>query len=279
VAVKYMKSEQEPVDVTKPVLEFVRGVDFAFNQNPSERTTSQTEQLRYAAALAAIGRFLTKIDPTHADRFFVLSDALADYSIGAHPPLLRRPKRRSAPSPTQIEAAKASVAFALDALIALGEHPKNAANKLLVRFPDIKELAGPKSRKVGSWAKTIIEWRKSLSAPSRAKNELAAEIFEAGHALIDFYIKANGEPTCGTHSAARNTPPASVYSWPVPIHPDLPSTPADPRVSAAWSPGLSGQQGRDPNGRQNYGCRTGATGATEGSQHSRVLPSLRSRPN
>ena len=59
---KYMKSEQEPVDVTKPVLELVRGVDFAFNQNPSERTTSQTEQLRYAAALAAIGRFLTKID-------------------------------------------------------------------------------------------------------------------------------------------------------------------------------------------------------------------------
>ena len=94
-----MKSEQEPVDVTKPVLELIRGVDFAFNQNPSERTTSQTEQLRYAAALAAIGRFLTKIDPTHADRFFVLSDALADYSIGAHPPLLRRPKAKIGAEP------------------------------------------------------------------------------------------------------------------------------------------------------------------------------------
>ena len=186
-----VKREQEPVNVTKPLLELLHGIDFAFDQKSGEPTTPQREQERYAAALAAIGRFLMKIDPTHADRFFVLSDALADHRIGAHAPVLSTLKRRSAPNPTQIEAAKANVAFALDALIALGEHPKNAANKLLVRFPGIKNLAGPKSGAAGSWEKTILEWRKRLSAPSRAKNDLAAEIFKAGRALIDFCIKAD----------------------------------------------------------------------------------------
>jgi hypothetical protein len=205
-----MKRKQELADVTKPLLELLYGLDFAFNQKTGEPTTPQTEQLRYAAALAAIGRFLTKINPTHADRFFVLSNALADHSIGAHAPVLRRLKRRSAPNPTEIEAAKANVAFALDALIALGEDPKNAANKLLVRFSDIKKLAGPKSRKVGSWEKTILEWRKSLSAPSRAKNEFAVEIFEAGRALIDFYIKANRRADLERHALDRAKHAASV---------------------------------------------------------------------
>jgi hypothetical protein len=188
-----MKREQEPVDVTKILLELVQGLVFAFDQKSDEPSTPQTEQQRYGEALAVIGRFLTKVDPdpAHADRFFVLSDALADHSIGAHAPVLRRLKRRSAPNPTQIEAAKANVAFALDALIALGEDPKNAANKLLVRFPGIKKLARPKSGAAGSWEKTVLEWRKRLSAPGRAKNDLAGEIFNAGRALIDFYIKAD----------------------------------------------------------------------------------------
>lgn len=187
------KREQEPVDVTAILLELVHGLDLAFDQKSDEPSTPQTEQVRHAAALAAIGRFLAKVDPnpTHADQFFVLGDALADYSIGARPPLLRPLKRRSAPNATQIEAAKANVAFALDALIALGEHPKNAANKLLVRFPGIKKLAGPKSGAAGTWEKTILEWRKRLSAPSRAKNDFAAEMFNAGRAFIDHCIKAD----------------------------------------------------------------------------------------
>jgi hypothetical protein len=187
------KRQQEPFDVTAILLELVHGLDFAFNQKIDEPSTPQTEQVRYAAALAVIGRFLAKVDPdpTHTDRFFVLGDALVDYSIGSRPPLLRRPKRRSAPNPTQIEAAKANVAFALDALIALGERPEYAANKLLVRFPGIKKLAAPKSGAGGSWEKTILEWRKRLSAPSRAKNDLAAEIFKAGRDLIGFLIKSD----------------------------------------------------------------------------------------
>jgi hypothetical protein len=93
-----MKREQEPVDVTEPLLELVRGLDFAFDQKTAKTTTPQGEQERYAAALAAIGRFLMKINPTHADRFFVLSDALADHSIGAHAPVLRPLKRSEQPT-------------------------------------------------------------------------------------------------------------------------------------------------------------------------------------
>ena len=80
-----MKRGQEPVDVTQILLELVRGLDFAFNQKSDEPSTPQTEQERYAGALVVIGRFLAKVDPdpTHADQFFVLSDALADHSIGA----------------------------------------------------------------------------------------------------------------------------------------------------------------------------------------------------
>src|SRR6476659_1755266 len=119
-AVLVMNENQEAVDLTEPLIELLKSIDFAFDKEFGEQPKPQAEQERYAAALAAIGRFLTKIDPTHADRFFVLSDALADLSIGARPPVLGRPKQRSAPNPTQIEAAKANVAFALDALIALG---------------------------------------------------------------------------------------------------------------------------------------------------------------
>jgi hypothetical protein len=185
-----MGQGQEPTDVTKPLLELLRGIDFAFGQKSDEPQTPQAVQEQYAAALAAFGRFLSKIDPTHADRFFELSDALADLSVGARPPILKHPKQRSAPNSTQVEAAKASVAFALDALIALGESPKNAAGRLLGKFPAIKNLAGPKSFRADySWENTILEWRRTLSAPSRIKNELAAEVFAAGRDLIDAFIK------------------------------------------------------------------------------------------
>jgi hypothetical protein len=167
------KREDEPRDVTEPLLELIRGLDVAFDQKSDEPTTPQTEQMRYAAALAVFGRFLAKVDPdpAHTDLVF----ALADYSTGGRPPILRPLKRRSPPNPTQIEAAKANVAFALHALIALGERPKYAANKLLVRFPGIKKLARPRSGVVGSWEDTILEWRKRLSAPSRTKNDVAVE--------------------------------------------------------------------------------------------------------
>jgi hypothetical protein len=187
-----MSEEHKPVDLTTPLLELLHGIDFAFEQKSDGPATPQTEQERYAAACAAVGRFLSKIDPTHADRFFELSDAFADQSIGARPAILKRQLRRSAPNPTQIEAAKASIAFALDALIALGETPEKAAKALLGKFPGIKNLAGSKSHRPDyPRHKTILEWRKTWSASSRKKNVRAEEMFSAGRDLIDFLIKSD----------------------------------------------------------------------------------------
>ena len=77
----------------------------------------------------------------YADRFFDLSNALSDLSIGSRPPIFKVQKLRSPPSPTQIERAKAEVAFALDALIELGDRPENAARHLLARYPNINTPA------------------------------------------------------------------------------------------------------------------------------------------
>jgi hypothetical protein len=40
------KQEQEPVDVTAILLEFVDGLDLAFDQKSDEPSTPQTEQVR-----------------------------------------------------------------------------------------------------------------------------------------------------------------------------------------------------------------------------------------
>jgi hypothetical protein len=214
-----MRKGQEPVDVTEQLLELLRGIDFAFQQAADEPNTPKRLQERYAAALSVIGRFLSKIHPLHADRFFDLSDALADLSIGGRPPILKASKRRSAPNPTQIEAAKAEVAFALDALIRLGEQPRTAAGKLLRKFPDIKRLASPKSRRAGIWEKTLLEWRKSLSAPKRRKNELAAEFFSAGRDLIKFLIKEGRQEDLKGQAYGRAKHAAHVGVFVAPSNP------------------------------------------------------------
>jgi hypothetical protein len=200
-----MGQGQNPVDMTEHLTELLQGIDFAFQQSFEPNTSQpvdsveqinlrQQEQIRYATALAVVGRFFARIDRVaYADRFFDLSNALSDLSIGSRPPILKVQKRQTPPNPTQIEVAKAGVASALDALIALGELPQEAARHLLARYPNIKRLAGPKSQRTGSWEKTILEWRKSLSAPNRRKNLLAAEVFSAGRDLIKCLIK-EGRP-------------------------------------------------------------------------------------
>jgi hypothetical protein len=188
-----MNQGQTPIDVTGQLTELLQGIELAFSEpldSVEQITPPQEEQMRYAAALAAMVRFFARIDRVaYADRFFDLSNALSDLSIGSRPPIFKIQKLRSPPSPTQIEVAKAGVAFAVDALIKLGDRPEDAARHLLARYPNIKKLAGPKSRRRGSWEKTILEWRKSLSAPKRRKNVTAAEAFLAGRDLIKSLIK------------------------------------------------------------------------------------------
>src|SRR4029450_1327524 len=118
--------------------ELLQGIDFAFQQSFEPNTSQpvdsveqinlrQEEQIRYATPLAVVGRFFARIDRVaYADRFFDLSNALSDLSIGSRPPILKVQKRQTPPNPTQIEVAKVGVAFALDALIALGGQPQEA---------------------------------------------------------------------------------------------------------------------------------------------------------
>jgi hypothetical protein len=191
---KLPPAQQEPLDAT-PVLaalfESLHEIDVAFKLESDEPpATLQAEQARIVEALAAVGRLLLKLRSPHADRFFDLSDAFADAAGGAHPPIFRFPKKRTVPNATKLEAARASVAFAVEVFMALGAKPKDAATRALRECPDIKKLAGPKSyRSENELWETVLEWRKTLSSPSRKKNALAAEIFETGRDLIVFFIK------------------------------------------------------------------------------------------
>ena len=187
-----MNQKQDPLDVTALLRECLDGINFAFNQEPDDVPSSQNQREQLALAIAVVGRFLSKVAPTHAGRFFDLSNALSDLNIGARPPILKAPKKRSALNATQIEVAKANVVFALAALIELGVNPHAAATMLVEKYDGIKWLAGAKSHRADNlWGKTILEWRKRLSAPSRKNNYLAVETFVAGRDLINDFIKTD----------------------------------------------------------------------------------------
>lgn len=183
-----------PMTKLEYLRELLQGIEFAFEGEPAEKCLPHKQREQYGAALAAIGRFLWKTKSKHAQRFFDLSYALTDLDLGANPPILKASEQRSTPNPTQVEWAKAEVAFALDALIELGETPGAAAKGLLSKYPHIKNLASPKSQHMqrsGSSEKTILEWRKSLSAPSRARRatkEAAEIIFLEGRNKIKSLI-------------------------------------------------------------------------------------------
>ena len=115
-----MPHRLKSLNVTEPLVKLLRDMDFAFDRTSDEPSSPHIKREQYAAALVAIGRFLMKFGPQHADHFFDLSDALSDLNIGARPVIFRGQKLRSVSNSTEIEAAKANVAFALDALIRLG---------------------------------------------------------------------------------------------------------------------------------------------------------------
>jgi hypothetical protein len=189
------QAQQEAVDVvvhiTAMLIELLRALDSAFAEKPGEPVTLEDEQLQYAAAFEAVGHFLMKTDPPRADHFFRMGDAFTDALAGARPRILIFKRQRSVPNATDLEAARAWVVFAVDALFALGEGtPEEAANQVLNKYPHIKNLAGAKSHRSGyTWDKTVLEWRNTLSAPSRKKNKLAAEIFVAGRNCIESFIR------------------------------------------------------------------------------------------
>jgi hypothetical protein len=194
---KLPRAQQEAVDATvffEVLAELLRAIDAAFEQNSGEPpATPQTEQKRWAKVLLALGYFFSIIEQPHADQFFVLSDEFCDKADGLDPFTLRSSKTKKSSPSTRIAAARANVVFAVDVFIAVDMlSPEKAAKKVLNAFPDIKNLAGRKSHRPDyPWHKTILEWRKTLSAPCRQKNVnvRAAEISEAALGLIEFSIR------------------------------------------------------------------------------------------
>jgi hypothetical protein len=170
----------------------LRAIDAAFEQKSGgPPATPQTEQKRWAKVLLALGYFFSIIEQPHADQFFVLSDEFADKADGLDPFTLRSSKPKKSSPSTRLAAARANVAFAVEVFIAVDAlTPEKAAKKVLNDFPGIKNLAGRKSHRPDyPWHRIILEWRKTLNAPSRRKNVRSAEISEAGRGLIEFSIR------------------------------------------------------------------------------------------
>jgi len=183
--------DRRPTGVEKPVLELLSCIEIAFSPETEKKPSYQTLRHQYVDALAAVYRFLIAVDPVHANRFLDLGDAIADLNVGAQNPLLEN-KLKSHPTRIAIRRGKADVVFALEALIESGMKPRDAAKDLLKKFPEIKILAGKKSSGQSTqakWAGTILEWRKTLRAPSRHKDAEAAH----SHKSIRESITARSE--------------------------------------------------------------------------------------
>jgi hypothetical protein len=183
--------ERRPTGVEKPVLELLSCIEIAFPSETEKKPSYQALRHQYVDALAAVYRFLITVDPVHANRFLDLGDAIADLNVGAPNPLLEN-KLKSHPTRFAIRRAKAEVVFAVEALIEAGMEPCDAAKDLLKKFPAIKILAGQKSHNQSTeaaWVRTILEWRKTLSAPSRRKDPEAELTYQS----IREYIASHKE--------------------------------------------------------------------------------------
>jgi hypothetical protein len=177
--------ERRGTGFEKQVLELVSGIERAFSKGPGEEPpTIERVRDQYVMALAAVYRFLMRVDPVHGAHFLRLGDAIAELNIGARSALLAPLKTKSNPIPPQVWHARASVVFAVNALVETGLEPLHAAKELLKNFPGIEKLAGKKSLNKNALAKTLLEWEKTFRSPSRRKDNEAAHMFKIGCKLI-----------------------------------------------------------------------------------------------
>jgi hypothetical protein len=183
--------EQHESDIRDAVRAFLNDIDSAFTGTPKQDQNLQCLRKQYVTSLAAVYRFLSRLDWKHAARFVTLGDAISDLNLGVQWPLLMASKDKVQLIPSRIHRARAHVVFALDVLIdAIGMTPKKAAKDILGEFPDIKYLAQPKSLRgpfIVDLQGTILGWRKGLSAPRRRKDKIAEGIIKRGRALIEEY--------------------------------------------------------------------------------------------
>jgi hypothetical protein len=89
-----LNGEVASIDVTAPLLEFLRSLDRCFEEKP---VVISGEREQMAAALCSVGRFLWNVDPSHASRFFELGQIFADLNVGARHQLIEAHKKRARP--------------------------------------------------------------------------------------------------------------------------------------------------------------------------------------
>jgi hypothetical protein len=169
----------------KQILELLGGLEKAFSEKLDEQPSPERARDQYVVALAAIYRFLMRVEPVHGAHFLRLGDAIAELNIGARSGLLVPTKTTSSPIPPQIWRARASVVFAINALVEAGINPRAATKELLKKFPGIERLAGNKSLKNKNLAATLLEWRRTLASPSRHRDDDAVHMFKISCKTID----------------------------------------------------------------------------------------------
>jgi hypothetical protein len=194
------KIDRRRTDLAEPVVELLSGIEGAF-QSKKNLEPAQRQRERFVAAIAALVRFLLRVDSKHANDILVLGDAIADLNLGARHPLLVPIKKRARPFPLQIQRARGEVVFALEVLITLGASPHDAAKKILKDFPGIENLARKSCKRNSKSAliNAILEWRKTLSAPSRHKGDEPAGLYKTGREMINSTLDMHEEESARRH--------------------------------------------------------------------------------
>jgi hypothetical protein len=106
--------QNNPGDVTKPLLALARGLDRAF-EDAAHSDGDKREQ--FAAALVIISKFLAEvISHQHANALFELGSAIADLNSGALHSLLDPPKDIARRDTSQTWRSRANAVLAVEAL-------------------------------------------------------------------------------------------------------------------------------------------------------------------
>jgi hypothetical protein len=172
-------------EVIQATIKLHEVVTRAFNDNAEYPRTLFNERERYAAAVQAVGHFLSSIAGRGlGDRFFELGSAIADLNSGTVRSLLQPVKVDNRQSDnSQLWRARARVSVGFAALLKSGLSRSEAITKISRGFPAIAKLAGRNAK--DSTLQTIVRgWHKRLKA-GRVKNFEADELFSEGIRRID----------------------------------------------------------------------------------------------
>jgi hypothetical protein len=145
------------------------------------RTAPDSERGRYVSELTAVATFISTFDKKLGHRFFDLASRLGDLDKGRDEDALFIPKKIW---DRHVEASRrwrgrARAILAIEALIATDVKPGKALEIIADRFPNLRELAGPKAS--ASLATVLRNWRKEFSSGRvHVKNYEAELLYDEG---------------------------------------------------------------------------------------------------